>query len=87
MPDGITLVEKTVHEIATDFLGVIQQLEALGETAKNFGRKSVRLNQNPFELDLRSKQLRIAEQFAAEIVKKSPHIDELALKLRRIVLN
>ena len=82
MSDGITAIEKALAEISMVILGVIQQLRLMDESSKVFGRESARLNQNPLESDLRNKQLRIAEQFAAEVNKRSPYIDELAMKLQ-----
>lgn len=82
MPDGIDAVEQGLDQIARVILGVIRQLYELGEMSKSFGRQSARLNQNPFEVNLRNKQLRVAENFATELKKSSPRIDELALELR-----
>ena len=82
VPDSITIIENSLANTSRVMLGVIQQLQLLSETSKVFGRQSARLNQNPFETNLRTKQLRIAEQFAAEIDKHSPRIDNLALEMQ-----
>ena len=82
-PDGITAIEKSLANTSIVILGVIQELQSLQNLARTFGRQSARLNQNPFEANLRSKQLRIAEQFATEIDKSSPRIDKLALRLQK----
>ncbi len=87
MPDKITLVENSLNKIAKVIIGVIQQLQLMDETAKIFGRKSALLNQNPIESNLRNKQLRIAEQFATELKKRSPQINELATELQESCTN
>ena len=73
----------SVNSIAKVIADVIQWLQFLDKTAKAFGRKSALLNQNPAELNLRDKQLHVAEQFAKELERISPQIDELASELRR----
>ena len=82
MPDGAITVKRSLDRIAKVIVGVIQHLQLMDATAKKFGRKSAQLNQNPFETDLLSKQLRIAEQFAQELKEIAPKIDQLATELK-----
>ena len=87
VPDGSTAdgsipIENSLANASVVIVGVIQELQSLQSLAKTFGRQSAKLNQDPFEVNRRRKQLRIAEQFAAEMDKGSPRIRELALDLQ-----
>ena len=83
MSDAATLVEGSLDSLARVVVGIIQQLQFMDETAKSFGRKSALLNQNPFETNLREKQLNVAEQFATELKKSESEINELAKELQK----
>lgn len=84
MATDIALVEETVEDIAEVILQTILEIRSLGNTANEYGRRSARLNHNPYTSDLREKQIQIAREFALELEISAERLDELDPRLIRM---